>query len=49
MGWGGSLVGLSSIDDLEASGNQTATIREFKEMTWYKIRLRVSGERSESA
>ena len=33
MGWGGSLVGLSSIDDLDASGNQTATIREFKEKT----------------
>ena len=41
-GWGGTLVGLSSIDDLDASENQTATIREFKEKTWYKIRLRVT-------
>lgn len=41
-GWGGALVGLSSIDDLDASENQTATVREFKEKTWYKIRLRVT-------
>ena len=41
-GWGGTLVGLSSIDDMDASENQTATIREFKEKTWYKIRLRVT-------
>ena len=41
-GWGGTLVGLSSIDDLDASENQTATIREFKEKTWYKIRLQVT-------
>ena len=41
-GWGGTLVGLSSIDDLDASENQTATIKEFKEKTWYKIRLRVT-------
>ena len=43
-GWGGSLVGLSSIDDLDASENQTATIIEFKNNTWYKIRLRVTKE-----
>jgi len=41
-GWGGSLVGLSSIDDLDASENQTATVRTFKDKTWYKIRLRVT-------
>jgi len=41
-GWGGTLVGLSSIDDLDASENQTATLKEFKEKTWYKIRLRVT-------
>jgi hypothetical protein len=41
-GWGGTLVGLSSIDGLDASENQTATIRKFKEKTWYKIRLRVT-------
>lgn len=41
-GWGGSLVGLSSIDDLDASENQTATTRKFMDKTWYKIRLRVT-------
>jgi hypothetical protein len=41
-GWGGSIVGLSSIDDLDASENQTASMRDFKDQTWYKIRLRVT-------
>jgi len=41
-GWGGTLVGLSSIDGLDASENQTASVRKFKEKTWYKIRLRVT-------
>ena len=41
-GWGGALVGLSSIDGLDASENQTPTTKEFKEKTWYKIRLRVT-------
>jgi hypothetical protein len=27
---------------MDASENQTATIKEFKEKTWYKIRLRVT-------
>jgi hypothetical protein len=41
-GWGGGVVGLSSIDDLDASENQTASVQEFKDDTWYKIRLRVT-------
>jgi hypothetical protein len=41
-GWGGSLVGLSSINGLDASENQTGTSREFKDRNWYKIRLRVT-------
>jgi len=41
-GWGGALVGLSSIDGLDASDNQTPTTKEFIEKTWYKIRLRVT-------
>ena len=44
-GWGGAVVGLSSIDDLDASENQTATTMEFKAKTWYKIRLRVTRTR----
>lgn len=41
-GWGGSLVGLSSIDGMDASENQTGSHQTFKDKTWYKIRLRVT-------
>ncbi|HYE31148.1 MAG TPA: DUF1080 domain-containing protein [Methylomirabilota bacterium] len=41
-GWGGSLVGLSSIDGADASENETTTFREFKEGVWHKFRVRVS-------
>ncbi len=44
-GWGGSTVGLSSIDKQDASQNETNKIRFFKDNQWYKIRLRVEPER----
>jgi hypothetical protein len=44
-GWGGSTVGLSSIDRLDASQNETNKIRFFKDNQWYKVRLRVEPER----
>jgi hypothetical protein len=44
-GWGGSTVGLSSIDRQDASINETTQIRFFKDNQWYKIRLRVEPER----
>lgn len=40
-GWGGGLVGISSLDGNDASQNATASYREFKDNQWYKIRLRV--------
>lgn len=40
-GWGGTLVGLSSFDNLDASQNETTCTREFKTGEWYTIRLRV--------
>lgn len=40
-GWGGGVVGISSIDGLDASENETATFRGFKDQQWYKIRLEV--------
>lgn len=40
-GWGGGVVGLSSVDGLYAADNDTATHDVFKEKQWYKIRLRV--------
>jgi hypothetical protein len=41
-GWGGSLVGLSSIDDLDASENETTDYLKFDHNKWYKIRVRVA-------
>ncbi|MEI6712901.1 MAG: DUF1080 domain-containing protein [Verrucomicrobiota bacterium] len=43
-GWGGSTIGLSSIDHHDASANETTSQRQFKDKVWYRIRLRVSGE-----
>jgi hypothetical protein len=44
-GWGGSLVGISSIDGLDASNNETMLIRQFEQDRWYKVRVEVTGER----
>lgn len=41
-GWGGSTVGLSSIDGLDASENETGSYHSFKENHWYTIRVRVT-------
>jgi len=41
-GWGGTTVGLSSIDGMDASENDTTQYHAFKENNWYKIRLRVT-------
>lgn len=44
-GWGGSLVGLSSIDGMDAANNETMLIREFEQNRWYQVRMRVSEKR----
>jgi hypothetical protein len=41
-GWGGGVVGLSSVDGIYASENETASFHHFKDDTWYRIRLRVA-------
>lgn len=41
-GWGGSVVGLSSIDGADAANNETATARNFESKRWYRIRVRVT-------
>jgi hypothetical protein len=41
-GWGGMLVGLSSIDGLDASENSTTKIVSFKNKKWYRVRIRVT-------
>src|SRR5687768_599129 len=47
-GWGGGTVGLSSIDDADASENETTTFHSFLDNRWYKIRLRVTKEKIEA-
>ena len=41
-GWGGTVVGLSSINWMDASENETTTLRQFDKERWYKIRLQVT-------
>ena len=41
-GWGGGVVGLSSIDGRDASENETTQYMSFKDRTWYPIRVRVT-------
>lgn len=44
-GWGGTVVGLSSINGMDASENETMVIRQFDKDRWYRIRLKVTGEK----
>ncbi len=46
-GWGGAIVGLSSIDGEDAANNQTTLVRAFKTGQWYAVRVRVTKERIE--
>jgi hypothetical protein len=41
-GWGGYVVGLSNVDNMNASENETAMGREFEMNEWYRIRVRVT-------
>lgn len=41
-GWGGEVVGLSSIDGADASQNETSFARKFEPGKWYSFRLRVT-------
>ncbi len=43
-GWGGSVVGLSSIDSQDASGNFTTTSMAFDNGRWYNISVIVDNE-----
>ncbi|MEZ5385397.1 MAG: hypothetical protein R3F13_07775 [Prosthecobacter sp.] len=43
-GWGGTLVGISSIDDMDASENNTRGNSFFENKRWYKVRLEVREE-----
>jgi hypothetical protein len=43
-GWGGNLVGISSIEGMDASENSTASQQEFESQKWYRIRVEVRAE-----
>ena len=44
-GWGGDIVGLSSIDGWDASDNETRSYFNFENGRWYALRLRVAADR----
>ena len=43
-GWGGTTVGLSSINSMDASENQTTNFMEFEKERWYRISLLVHAD-----
>lgn len=47
-GWGGAVVGISSIDGKDASENDTTKFMNFERERWYKIRLRVTPQKLEA-
>jgi len=47
-GWGGTVVGLSSIDGQDASENATSSQQTFNKDQWYRIRIRVTRDRIEA-
>jgi hypothetical protein len=47
-GWGGMMVGLSSLDGNDASENETTSGKDFARSRWYALRLRVTDERIEA-
>jgi hypothetical protein len=44
-GWGGMVVGLSNLDDMDASENDVSIRRSFESGRWYRLRLRVTEDR----
>jgi hypothetical protein len=44
-GWGGDIVGISSIDGWDASDNETRTYFNFAAGRWYALRLQVTDDR----
>jgi hypothetical protein len=47
-GWGGPVVGLSSIDDNDAANNETRILKKFEHDTWYNIHLKVTEKKIEA-
>ena len=47
-GWGGTVVGLSSINGMDASENDTSQSIEFELRRWYNVRIRVTPAKIEA-
>ena len=47
-GWGGGIVGLSSIDGHDASENETTQVMSFPDNRWFKIRVKVTPAKIEA-
>jgi hypothetical protein len=47
-GWGGGVVGISSLDGNDASLNETTKYKEFESNKWYRIRVRVTSTKLEA-
>jgi hypothetical protein len=44
-GWGGSVIGLSSVNGMDASENETSQSMTFESGRWYAIRIRVTTDK----
>jgi hypothetical protein len=44
-GWGGDIVGLSSLDGWDASDNETRTYFDFEKGRWYAFHLKITADR----
>lgn len=47
-GWGGGVCGLSSLDGMDASENDTTSYMAFTNGQWYKIRIKVTDDKIEA-
>ena len=47
-GWGGSIVGLSSVNGIDASENSTSQSIDFEQTRWYTVRIRVTPAKIET-
>lgn len=47
-GWGGGVIGLSSLDGSDASENETTKYQEFENKRWYRVRLQVTKDKIEA-
>jgi hypothetical protein len=47
-GWGGTVTGISSVDDADASENETTGFKKYELDKWYRVRVRVTAKKIEA-